>query len=135
MGQTGFCEILRFSADSCENLRFPAVFCENLRLRNAIIPRKKRKSAKISENQRKTAKSTRFVPFSLSLLIPLDTKRLNNPGPPKPERRYTCQNRPFTKPPLCYLSIDQNTTRLWLLLGSRGIFLSLEELHKRTQLY
>ena len=36
MGQTGFCENLRFSAVSCENLRFPAVFCENLRLPDAI---------------------------------------------------------------------------------------------------
>ena len=71
MGQTGFCENLRFPAVFCENLRFPAVFCENLRLRNAIIPRKSenlQKSAKICE---KTANSARFVPFSLSLLLPL----------------------------------------------------------------
>ena len=50
-------------------LQNSAVFCENLRLRNAVIPRKKRKSAKICK---KTANSAPFVPFSLSLLIPLD---------------------------------------------------------------
>ena len=62
MGQTGF----------CENLRFPAVCCENLRPRSAVIPRKSenlQKSARICE---KTANSARFVPFSLSLLLPLD---------------------------------------------------------------
>ena len=58
MGQTGF----------CKNLRFPA--------RKSAPPKccnsqEKRKSAKISENLRKTANSARFVPFSLSLLIPL----------------------------------------------------------------
>ena len=39
------------------------VFCENLRLRNAVLP---------SENQQKSAKLAPFVPFTLSLLIPLD---------------------------------------------------------------
>ena len=29
---------------------------------------------------------------------------LDNPGPPKPEREYICQNRPFTKPPF-YLPV------------------------------
>ena len=71
MGQTGF----------CENLRFPAVFCENLRfLRFSAkicapemlqFPGK----AKISKNLRKSAKnceSCAFVPFSLSLLFPPD---------------------------------------------------------------
>ena len=58
MGQTGFCQNLRFPAVFCENLRFPAVFCEDLRLRNASYiyiynSREKRKSAKISENLRK----------------------------------------------------------------------------------
>ena len=75
MGQTGFCEDLRFPAGFCENLRFPAVLCENLRLRNAVIPRtseNQRKSAKIWEKLRKTAKLAPFVPFSLSLLIPPD---------------------------------------------------------------
>ena len=38
MGQTGFCENLRFPVGFCENLRLPAVFCENLHLRNAGIP-------------------------------------------------------------------------------------------------
>ena len=55
MGQTGFCENLRFPAVFCENLRFPAVFCENLRLRNAVVPRKSKnlqKSAKVSEKLR-----------------------------------------------------------------------------------
>ena len=65
MGQTGFCENLRVSAVFCENLRFPAVFGKILRLRNAVIPRK-------SKNQRKTPNSVPFVPFSLSLLIPLE---------------------------------------------------------------
>ena len=70
MGQTGFCENLRFPAVCCENLRFPAVFCENLRLRSAVCnSQEKQKSAKISENLRKTANSARFAPFSLSLLI------------------------------------------------------------------
>ena len=50
----------------CEDLRFPAVFCENLRLRNAVIFRR-------SENLRKKCEfGSVFVPFSLSLLIPLD---------------------------------------------------------------
>ena len=68
MGQTGFCEDLRFSAVFCENLRFPAVFCENLRSQDTVIPRK-------SENLQKSAKICElapFVPFSLSLLIPPD---------------------------------------------------------------
>ena len=72
MGQTGFCENLRFSAVFCENLRFPAVFCENLCLRNAIIPRKSenlQKSAKICEKLRIRLG---LFPFSLSLLIPLE---------------------------------------------------------------
>ena len=58
MGQTGF----------CENLRFPAVFGENLRLPNAVIPRK-------SENLWKTANLAPFVPCSLSLLISLEKYR------------------------------------------------------------
>ena len=29
---------------------------------------------------------------------------LDNPGPPKPEREYIRQNRPFTKPPF-YLPV------------------------------
>ena len=52
MGETGFCENLRFPAVSCENLRFPAVFCANLRLPNPLIYRASRKSAKICENVR-----------------------------------------------------------------------------------
>ena len=58
MGSTGFCRILRF-------LRKPAPpKCCN--------SQEKRKSAKISENLRKTANSAPFVPFSLSLLVPLE---------------------------------------------------------------
>ena len=72
MGQTGFCENLRFSAVFCENLRFPAVFCENLPLRNAVIPRKSENQQKSAKISKKTANSAPFVPFSLSLLIPLD---------------------------------------------------------------
>ena len=73
MGQTGFCKNPRFPAAFCENLRFPAAFCENMRLRNAVCnSQEKRKSAKISENQRKSASLAPFVPFNLSLLIPLD---------------------------------------------------------------
>ena len=56
MGQTGF----------CENLRFPAVFCKNLRPRNAVIPKK-------SENQRKTANlahlSLLVCPFYFPLIL------------------------------------------------------------------
>ena len=62
MGQTGFCENLRFPAVSCENLRFPAVFCENLRPPNAAIPRK-------SENQQKSAKISETDLAHLSLLV------------------------------------------------------------------
>ena len=62
MEQTGF----------CENLRFPAVFCENLHLQNAVMSKKK------SENQQKSAReianSALFVPFSLSLLVPPESK-------------------------------------------------------------
>ena len=36
---------------------------------------KKRKSAKIFENLRKTANLALFVPFSLTLLIPLDLRK------------------------------------------------------------
>ena len=39
MGQTGF----------CENLRFPAVSCENLPLRSAVIDRKSGKSAEAGQ--------------------------------------------------------------------------------------
>ena len=58
MGQTGFCENLRFPAFFFflfENLQFPSVSCENLRLRHAVIPRKSKnlqKSAKICEKLR-----------------------------------------------------------------------------------
>ena len=55
MGQTTFCENLRFPAVFCEILRFPAVFCEYLHLQNAVIPRKSenlQKSAKICEKLR-----------------------------------------------------------------------------------
>ena len=62
MGQTGF----------CENLRFPAVFCENLHLRNAIVPRRSEDLQKSAKICKKTANLAPFVPFSLSLLIPLD---------------------------------------------------------------
>ena len=72
MGQTGFCERLRFPASFCENLRFPAVCCGKLRLRNAVIPRKGENLQKISENLRKAVNLAPFVPFSLSLGIPLD---------------------------------------------------------------
>ena len=68
MGETGFCENLRFSAVSCENLRFPAVFCANLRLPNPLIYRASRKSAKICKNLRKCAFRVRFLPFAVSLL-------------------------------------------------------------------
>ena len=59
MGQTGFCENLRFSAKICGFLRFsaPPKCCNS---------QEKRKSAKISENLRKTANLAPFVPFSLS---------------------------------------------------------------------
>ena len=64
MGETGFCENLRFSAVSCENLRFPAVFCANQRLPNPLIYRASRKSAKICKNLRKCAFRVRFLsPF------------------------------------------------------------------------
>ena len=71
-GTKGF---LRKSAVSCGFLRKSAVSCGFLR--KSAPPKccnshEKRKSAKISENLRKTAKSARFVPFSLSLLIPLE---------------------------------------------------------------
>ena len=68
MGQTGFCENLRFSAVSCENQRFPVVFCENLRLQNAVVPRK-------SENlQRKSAKNREF-----GSVCPLDLGSVSGP--------------------------------------------------------
>ena len=57
----------------CGCLRKSAVSCRNLRLRNAVLPRKtknlpnQRKSAK-----KKTANLAPFVPFSLSLLFPLE---------------------------------------------------------------
>ena len=60
MGETGFCENLRFSAVSCENLRFPAVSCANLRLPNPLIYRASRKSAKICKNLRKCAFGSGF---------------------------------------------------------------------------
>ena len=73
MGETGFCENLRFSAVSCENLRFPAVFCANLRLPNPLIYRASRKSAKICKNLRKCAFRDRFLPFAVSLLARPET--------------------------------------------------------------
>ena len=72
MGQTGFCKNLRFPEVFCDNLQFSA---KGLRLQNAVIPRKSRK---ISKNQRKSAKQKKTlalsVPFSLSLLIPLERR-------------------------------------------------------------
>ena len=68
MGETGFCENLRFSAVSCNNLRFPAVSCGFLRLPNPLIYRAGRKSAKICKNLRKCAFRVRFLPFAVSLL-------------------------------------------------------------------
>ena len=67
MGQTGFCEKLRFPAKSAVSCGFP---------RKSAPPKccnsqEKRKSAKISENLRQTANLAPFVPFSLSLLFPL----------------------------------------------------------------
>ena len=68
MEQTGFCEILR-----C-----PAVFCENLRFSAKSVPPRcctLKAKAKICRNQRKSAKNcdlAPLVPFSLSLLIPLE---------------------------------------------------------------
>ena len=64
MGQTG-------SAKICGFLRFSAKICGFLRLRNAVIPRK----AKSSKDQRKTANLAPFVPFSLSLLLPLKERK------------------------------------------------------------
>ena len=60
MGQTGFCENLRFF---CENLRKSAVSFENLRSRDAVIPRK-------SEDLQKSAKkkAANLAP-SLSLSV------------------------------------------------------------------
>ena len=69
MGQTGFCENLRSPVKICGFLQKSAPpKCYN--------SQEKRKSAKISENLRKTANSARFVPFSLSLLIPLERRLL-----------------------------------------------------------
>ena len=64
----GFCGFLRKSAVSCGFLRnsAPPKCCNS---------QEKRKSAKISENLRKTANSAPFVPFSLSLLMPPDSRR------------------------------------------------------------
>ena len=62
MGQTGFCEILRFPAAFCENLRVPAVFCENLRLGIAANSRK-------SKNQQKSAKICEKLQIWLRLSI------------------------------------------------------------------
>ena len=75
MGQTGFCENLRFSAVSCENSR---VSCENSRF-PAKIRGFLRFSAKICaskmlqfpgklRNSAKNCEFRAFVPFSLSLL-------------------------------------------------------------------
>ena len=66
MGQTGF----------CENLRFPAVFCENLRLRNAVLPRKSENQQQSAKICKKTANLAPLVPFSLSLLILLEKSDL-----------------------------------------------------------
>ena len=72
MGQTGFCENLRFPAIFCENLRFPAVFCKNLRLRNALFnSQEKRKSAKICEKLRMWLRLSLLVcPFEFPLRVP-----------------------------------------------------------------
>ena len=62
MGQTGFCEIPRFSANICGFLpkSAPPKCCNS------------QEEAKISQHQRKSADLAPFVPFSLSLSIPLD---------------------------------------------------------------
>ena len=74
MGQTGFCENLRFRAVFRENLRFPAVFCASEMLQFSG-------KAKICKNQRKTANLAPFVPFSLFLLIPRDHFSCNPKDP------------------------------------------------------
>ena len=77
MGQTGFCDNLRFPAVFCEHLRFPAVFCENLCPRNAAIPRKsenQQKSAKISEKLRILA----HLPFYFRLKKGFTAEPLRN---------------------------------------------------------
>ena len=64
----------RVSAKICGFLRVSAKICGFLRKSEppkCCNPEEKRKSAKISENLRKTANSALFVPFSLSLLVPL----------------------------------------------------------------
>ena len=70
MGQMGFlpakiCGLLRFSAKICG-------FLQKSALPKCCDSQEKRKSAKNSENLRKTANLAPFVPFSLSLLLPLD---------------------------------------------------------------
>ena len=63
----------RSSLETCNRNLHHILHCEkNLRLRNAVIPRKRRRSAKLSDDPRKTANLAPFVPFSLSLLIPLE---------------------------------------------------------------
>ena len=74
------CGFLRFPAKICGFLRTSAVSCGFLRTSappKCYNSQEKRKSAKISENLRKTADSARFVPFSLSLSIPLDLRLLS----------------------------------------------------------
>ena len=63
MGETGFCENLRFPAKICSFLRRSAT-----RIPNLLIYRASRKSAKICKNLRECAFRVRFLPFAVSLL-------------------------------------------------------------------
>ena len=80
----------RVSAKICGFLRFSAKFCEDLCLKNALIPRK-------SERKTTNLAPFVFVPFSLSLLLPLDQqqKSANNPFCQEPALR-TNQKIPET---------------------------------------
>ena len=66
MGQIGFCKNLQFPAVFCENLRFPAKICASEMLQFLGKATKQQKTAKNCE-------LAPFVPFSLSVLIPLDS--------------------------------------------------------------
>ena len=83
MGQTVSCGFLRQSA--------PPKCCNSQQTQ--------RKSAKISENLRKTANLAPFVPFSLSLLIPLD---LQDPMPGSRASSRSLRLRPWTT--ICFVA-------------------------------
>ena len=80
------------------SLQKSVVFCEDLHLRNAIIIPRKSENWKNQINLRKTANLAPFVPFRLSLLVPLEMHRhFLKTSQGSGTSRQNCRDIPGTK--------------------------------------